>query len=168
MGQFITTKQFGTLEVEQSFHEPPYHIALCTNGAYVHISGLPVKNEAELRKAVPVEFLADALDWFRHRHEREGNPPLKVLIEPDGSCVFEDGSPIINTSQLTQALKPGPMLDAALLWFTKRHIAKEEGEKSAAKKAAPKQAAKKKPAAKKKAPARSAAPSPAPEAAATV
>jgi hypothetical protein len=171
MGQLITTKQFGTLEVEQSFHEPPYHIALCTNGAYVHISGLPVKNEAELRKAVPVEFLADALDWFRHRHEREGTPPLRVLVEPDGSCVFEDGSPIINTSQLTQSLKPGPMLDAALLWFTKRHIAQEKTEKPQTKKAGAKQAAKK-PGAKqpaRKPPARPAAPPPAQEtAAATV
>lgn len=136
MGQLIYTKQFGTLEVERSFHEPPYHIAKCTNGAYVHISGLPVNNKAELRKAIPVEYLQEALDWFDHRHETEGTPPLRVIVNPDGSCEFEDGSSIESTSQLVQALKPGPMLDAALLWFTKQQIAKEEGEKAPPKKKA--------------------------------
>jgi hypothetical protein len=169
MGQLIHTKQFGTLEVEQSFHEPPYHVAKCTNGAWVHISGLPVKNEGELRKAVPVQFLEEALDWFRHRHEREEAAPLRVIVNPDGSCEFEDGSPIENTSQLTQALKPGPMLDAALLWFTKKKIAEEEAETDlnknkktgATKKAADKKSAKK-PAAKKAPPRKSSARPPAP------
>lgn len=127
--QIISTKQFGDLEVVMSFHEPPFHIALCSNGAYIHISGLPVKDKSELRKAIPAEFLQDALDWWDHRHEMEENPPLRVLVQPDGSCIFEDGSPITNTSQLTQALKPGPMLDAALLWFTKKKVAEEEGKK---------------------------------------
>lgn len=148
MGQLIYTQQFGTLDVEQSFHEPPYHIAKCTNGAYVHISGLPVRDKAELRKAIPVQFLKEALDWFDNRDKMGEAPPLRVIVNPDGSCEFEDGSPIESTSQLVQALKPGSMLDAALLWLTKKKLAEEESKKVPAKKsAAPKEA--KKPAGKK-------------------
>lgn len=126
MSQTLHTKQFGDLKVVMSFHEPPYHVALCENGAYVDINGLPIKDKTVLRKAIPVEFLPDALDWFDHRHEREGTPVKKIRIEPDGSCIFEDGSPVTSSSQLVQAIKPGPMLDAALLWFTKQQIAQEE------------------------------------------
>jgi len=169
--QILHTKQFGDLKVVMSFHEPPYHVALCENGAYVDINGLPIQDKAILRKAIPVEFLQDALDWFDHRHEMEGAPPLRVIVNPDGSCEFEDGSPIESTSQLTQALKPGPMLDAALLWFTKKKIAEEEGEEAQRTKV-PKQAAKKSGMKKKepgrKPPALPKSPAPAPESAAAM
>ena len=124
--QILHTKQFGDLKVVMSFHEPPYHVALLENGAYVDINGLPLNDEKPLRKAIPVEFLTDAINWFRHRHDREEGRLQKILVEPDGSCTLEDGSPITSISQLTEALKPGPMLDAALLWFTKKKVAEEK------------------------------------------
>jgi len=134
--QKVYTKNFGIVEVVRSWQDNGYHIALCSNGAYVHITGLPVKDKAELRKALPVSDLQAALDWFDHRHEVEENPPMRILVEGDGSCVFEDGSPITSISQLTQALKPGPMLDAALLWFTKQRMSQDERQ-AAARKAGP-------------------------------
>ena len=70
--------------------------------------------------------MEEAKRWFDHRDETEENPSLRVMVELDGSCIFEDGSPITSISQMTQALKPGPMLDAALLWFTKKHMANED------------------------------------------
>jgi hypothetical protein len=127
MGQFIHTKNFGSIELEHGgWQNGSFHIARCTNGAYVHITGLPVKAKKEFVQAgMEGADLEAAKHWFDHRGETAENPSLRVMVEPDGSCIFEDGSPITSISQLTQALKPGPMLDAALLWFTKRHMADE-------------------------------------------
>lgn len=119
--QMIYTKNFGDLQVVRSWVEGANHVALLANGAYVHITGLPIMDKAILRKTIPIEYLPEALDWFEHRHDEKGEQPLRVMFEADGSFTLEDGSPITSISQLTQALKPGPILDAALMWFTKTH-----------------------------------------------
>ena len=119
MPQILYTKNFGELEVIQSWVEPPNHIALLSNGAYVHITGLPVKDKAVLRKTLPVEDLQASLDWFDHRLDEQAEKPLRVMIDGE-DFIFEDGSPISSIGQLTQAMKPGPMLDAALMWFTRK------------------------------------------------
>jgi hypothetical protein len=148
--QILKTKQFGDVRVVRSFNEPPLHIALCDNGAYVHTSGLPVKDKSDLRKAIPLEFLPAALDWFDNRHKATENAPLRLMMEGDGSFVFEDGSPVESLSQLVTALKPGKVLDAAIDWFRE----KQKTQEAAANPVKPKAKAPKKKAAPRKAPPR--------------
>ena len=118
--QKLYTKKFGELEVMASWAEPPNHIALLSNGSYVHITGVPIADKAVLRKTLPMDVLAAALDWFDHRHEQKTPESMRIMIESDGSFAYEDGTPITSLSQLTQALQPGPILEAALLWFTRK------------------------------------------------
>jgi hypothetical protein len=118
--QKLYTKKYGELDVIRSWNEPPNHIALLENGAYVHITGVPIADKSVLRKTIhDIPDLENALLWFDHRHDEKAEDKMRVMIEPDGSFVFEDGNPITSVSQLTQALQPGPVLDAALLWFTR-------------------------------------------------
>jgi hypothetical protein len=118
--QKLYTKKYGELDVVTSWNEPPNHIALLSNGAFVHITGVPVTDKSDLRKTIhDLKVLEEALYWFDHRHENRGPDVLRVMIDGD-DVVFEDGIPIENISQLTSAMKPGPLLDAAVSWFTKR------------------------------------------------
>lgn len=131
MAQKIYTKKFGEIEVERSWTDGPHHIAKLTNGAYCHITGLPIYNKSELAAVLTGADLEDALNWFDHRHEAEEGPPRRIMFEADGTPVFEDGSPVENSADLIQSLKPGPVLDAALQAFYKKQEAKKAAEKLA-------------------------------------
>lgn len=148
--QKLYTKKYGELEVVRSWNEPPNHIAQLSNGAFVHITGVPIEDKAALRRTIhDLGELQMALDWFDHRHDKQEDAPMKVLTD-GADFFFEDGSPITNISQLTQAMKPGAVLDAALSWFTRKQDADKQaaGQKTAPDKppvkAKPKGAARKK------------------------
>lgn len=128
MAQKLYPKNFGMIEVERSWQDGSFHIAKLTNGAYCHISGLPVKEEAELRAVLTGETLNQALDWFRHRHEMEENPPRRIMFEADGTPMFEDGTPVDSPSDLYESLKPGPLLDAALIGLVRKMDRQKEVE----------------------------------------
>lgn len=128
MAQKLFTKKFGEIEVEQSWQEGGLHIALLTNGAYVHITGVPVRTKAELRGAMDGEALAAAELWFDHRHDDEEKAPRRIMFEADGSPVFEDGTPVESPSDLVQSLKPGPVLDAALMALATQMAARKAAE----------------------------------------
>ena len=124
--QKLYTKKFGELEVVRSWNEPPNHIAMLSNGAFVHVTGVPIQNKAVLRQTIhDLEELQLALDWFDHRHDEQEDAPMRVLTDGD-NFFFEDGSPITSISQLTQAMKPGAVLDAALTWFTRKKDADKQ------------------------------------------
>lgn len=156
MSQKLFTKRFGMIEVERSWQNDKHHIAKLTNGAYCYIDGLPIRDKSELSAVLTGEDLAAALEWFDHRHDEEEAPPRRILIEPDGTAVFEDGTPVESPSDLVQALKPGPMLDAALMILTRKLDAKNEAMKAVpqAEKPPKKKAAGKKKTSKNKAPAK--------------
>jgi hypothetical protein len=123
--QKLYTKKYGELEVIQSWAEPPNHIALLSNGAYVHITGVPIADKAVLRKTLPVYDLQAALDWFEHRDENKAPGIMRLVIDGD-DFVFEDGTQVTSLAQITQALQPGPILEAALSWFTKKQDKERE------------------------------------------
>jgi len=125
-------------------------VALLSNGAYVHITGQPIKSKQELRACLKGEELASAENWFDHRHEEPERRPRKVMFEADGTPVFDDGTPVESASDLVAALQPGPILDAALLALAKAKEAKAKVATSKSSKAG-KVAAKKKPPPKKSA-----------------
>lgn len=136
MSQKLYTKQFGEIEVEKSWCEGALHIAKLTNGAYVHITGLPVQSKNEIKGVLSGSDLEEFLQWFDHRHDEEGKAvPRRIMFEADGTPVFEDGTPVESPSDLVQSLKPGPVLDAALLALAKKLEARKQVEKAAQSKA---------------------------------
>jgi hypothetical protein len=125
MAQKLFTKKFGEIDVEQSWVDGPHHVALLTNGAYCHIAGLPIKTKGELRAVLTGEDLAKAEHWFDHRHDEDEKAPRRIMFEADGMPTFEDGTPVESPSDLVQCLKPGPVLDAALMALATKMAAKK-------------------------------------------
>lgn len=121
MPQLLYTKQFGEIEVEKSWVNGAHHVARLTNGAYVHITGLPINSKGELEAVLPGEELEKSLKWFDHRHDDEEQAKAKkIVFDKDGFPYFEDGSPVKSPSELVQALNPGPVLDAALMALSRK------------------------------------------------
>lgn len=117
MSQKIYTKHFGEIEVERSWARDGVHVARLTNGRYAHISGLPVQSMEELEAALPSSELERARKWFEHRHDEPEVQPKRLLIDSDWNMVFDDGSPVESPDELRLHMRPGPMLDAALVVF---------------------------------------------------
>lgn len=114
MPQILQSKKFGEIEVEHGgWQDAGLHIVRLTNGVYCHSNGLPVSGKDEFRKAgMQGDELLKAENWFEHRHDSEETQG--VVFRPDGSVVFEDGTPVTQSAQLMQCLPPGEFLDAAL------------------------------------------------------
>lgn len=136
MSQILHTKNYGEIEVEQSWIHDNLHIVKLANGGYAHSSGLPVQKASELKKAIPPgPELEEALFWFEHRHDEPEQVKRRLVINPDGSVVFDDGSPIQNMSDIVENLQPGPFLDAALRWFVQKQEQDRQAEQAAKTKA---------------------------------
>ena len=179
MAQKIFTKSFGMIEVERSWVVVPKqneegsvirqggHIAQLTNGAFVHVTGLPIKSEAEIKSVLSTPDLRavrdEALEWFKNRGSEEGDPLPRIMFDADEYPIFEDGTPVEKMDDLYKCLKPGPVLTAAIVGLNKRM---EAGAQAVGQKRDPAPgakpptmaASKKKPAGKKKAPVRAKAP----------
>ena len=131
MSQKLYPKKFGEIEVECSWQDGAHHIAKLTNGAYCHITGLPIQNKSELKAVLTGDDLEKALNWFDNRHEAEENPPRRIMFEADGTPLFEDGTAVESPSDLLESLKPGPLLDVALMALARKLDAKKEAERLA-------------------------------------
>jgi hypothetical protein len=124
MSQIIKTKQFGEVEFEKSWAvSNGKHIGKLANGrGYLHFTGQPISTLKELQEVIPPgPDLDEAVAWWRNKDKRRDDselPDKKVVINPDGSCAFDDGSPIESVADLFNAIPRGPMLDAAVAWFT--------------------------------------------------
>lgn len=123
-GQEIYTRDHGVVKVDKnSWQDGRYHIVLSPNGAYQHINGLPIKDEAEIHEAFGVdeegncpneEAKQKCLNWFRNRHEQLANPPRPIGFHSDGYPMFADGS-VPDFDDLYSFFKPGPILTAAIV-----------------------------------------------------
>ena len=116
-GQEIYTRDHGVVKVDKtSWMDGRFNIVLTPSGAYQHINGLPVQDESQLVEAFGsnTEDLEKALEWFRHRHEQEVNPPRAIGFHPHGYPVFADGS-IPEEADLYNFFSPGPVLSAAII-----------------------------------------------------
>jgi len=119
MPQILHTKEFGDIEVVRSFVKGNLHIVELTNGAYAHSSGLPVQGKDELRDAIPKgPALEKALNWWEHRDDEVEAPKRSILIKPDGTISFDDGTPVQSISEIIEHVPRGPFLDAAIKTFT--------------------------------------------------
>lgn len=133
MPQILHTKDFGPIEVVRSYVKGNLHIVELANGGYAHSSGLPVQNKNELMEAIPPGPALDkALEWWEHRDDEPEEPKRSIVIRPDGTLAFDDGSPVQSISDIIQHIPPGPFLDAAITAFSHMKKQAEEAEKSAA------------------------------------
>jgi hypothetical protein len=160
--QVVKSDKYGSLKVIQSYQEGPRIIHRLENGAYVHDSGLPVTDKAELRKGIPVKYLQEALDWFDHKKDLDENPAREIKVLPNNRVVFaDDGSEVTNIQDIVAYFDAGPFREAAMIAFADKLKADKEAKSPM--NLAPKQ----KPPQKKKAPpprAKAAAPKPEPPA----
>jgi len=132
MPQILHTKDFGDIEVVRSFVKGNLHIVELTNGAYAHSSGLPVQSKDELREAIPKGPALDkALHWWEHRNDEVEAPKRSILIRPDGTLAFDDGTPVRTISEIIEHIPRGPFLDAAIKTFTAMQEKIQEEEKAA-------------------------------------
>jgi hypothetical protein len=86
------------------------------NGAYCFDTGLPVKETNELRQAIPIHFLKEALDWFENRNKMLENPPRRINIQGN-ALVFDDWSPVTEIQDVIDFFEPGPFREAAMIVF---------------------------------------------------
>jgi hypothetical protein len=132
MPQILHTKEFGDIEVVRSFVKGNLHIVELTNGAYAHSSGLPVQSKDELREAIPKgPALEKALNWWEHRDDEVEAPKRSIIIKPDGTLAFDDGTPVQTISEIIEHIPRGPFLDAAIKAFTTMQEKIQEEEKAA-------------------------------------
>jgi hypothetical protein len=121
MSQIIHTKDFGDIEVERAWVDGTMGIGVTPQGAYVHLSGLPVQSRAELEAVIhDTAELADACYWLEHRHDITEEAKKRVVCNPNGSYEFEDGTPVNSVVELIDSMGQGnPALEPAILWFAK-------------------------------------------------
>jgi len=116
--QMLDTGRFGPIHVVQTWAMREKKISKLTNGSYVHTTGLPISSKKEITEVIPPGPAQDeALYWFDHRYEQQEDTGCRIVMNQDGSFVFEDGSPITSISEITQALKPGPHQEVVIRWF---------------------------------------------------
>jgi hypothetical protein len=121
VGQEIYTRDHGIVKVDKmSWIDGGYHIVLCPNGTYQHASGLPVRDERELRAAFGTNKadLEKALHWFHHRHEAGENPVRPIGFNSDNVPVFADGT-VADFPDLYAFFRPGAILTAAIVELQK-------------------------------------------------
>jgi hypothetical protein len=117
VGQEIYTRDHGIVKVDKmSWIDGGYHIVLCPNGTYQHASGLPVRDEKELRAAFGTNKadLERALHWFNNRHDAGENPVRPIGFNSDNVPVFADGT-VADFPDLYAFFRPGPILTAAIV-----------------------------------------------------
>lgn len=121
MSQILKTKKYGEIEVDRSYVNGLDHVAKLTGGGYCHISGHPVDSPSILKKCIPAgKDLKEALDWFENKDKIPIEAVAKrIVINPDGSYAFDDGSEIENAADLIRHINDADALNAAVRWFAK-------------------------------------------------
>jgi hypothetical protein len=129
--QVINTSNYGELTFERTWTDGTIHIGRLVDGGYCHIGGPPVASKTDLEKAIPSgKHLDEALNWWENKDKvqvKKDRP--KIVMQEDGSYVFDDGSPIKSVADFVAYLPPGPALDAAVLWYVETY--RDEIEKKA-------------------------------------
>lgn len=134
MTQLLHTGRFGTIEVEKSWVDGNLHICKLAKGGYVYASGLPVTSDGDLRKVIPAgPEREEALRWLENREAEPAEPQKHIVVLPDGSCQFSDGSPVEDVSDILKHIPPGPFQDAAYKWLQEKKAQEKKLQELAAK-----------------------------------
>jgi hypothetical protein len=122
MGQIIKTKHHGEVEFEKTWRDSDLgHIGKLTAGGYSHFSGAAIKSLEELVGVLSIigtkAEVAEAEEWWNNRGKDDETPARRIILEPDGSYLWEDGEPITSAAEIMSALPQGPQSEAVLAWF---------------------------------------------------
>ncbi len=120
MAQKLETKTKGTLMIERSWiSQGVGHIAELVGGGFIHVGGVPIKSEKEIRDIIPAgEERTRALEWFKNKDKTPKDAPKRrIIIEPNGDLKFDNGEPVVSVSDLINNIPAGPFLDAAIKQF---------------------------------------------------
>jgi len=119
MPQRLETRDRGTFWFEKTWVVGGVgHIGKLVGGGYCKVGGQPITKKTELTNIIPKgPELNEALEWFANRGKVTAKAQRSIVIGPDGSLKFDDGSPITSMSDIMSNLSPGPMLEMALKMF---------------------------------------------------
>lgn len=119
--QILNTEKYGKIRVIMSFHEGPRVVHLLENGTYCFEDGRGVETEQQLRDAIPLVYIEDALFWFVHREDRVTGRVRKIDILPNNNLVYADNqAPVDSIDDVLAYFDPGPFREAALIAFANR------------------------------------------------
>lgn len=137
MPQVLFSKQFGELSFSKTWAMGQTHLGLLTGGGYSHLSGHPVKSIDEGLEAIPPGPDRDAfMEWFQNKDKvPEEAIKRRIIVNPDGSYSFDDGSPIEKAEDLIGYFGSGDALEQALRWFAQELLRRSEVEKAKTSKA---------------------------------
>ena len=133
MSQIIKTKQFGPVEFgDKQWTMGTTTIGVLAGGGYAYLNGHMVESKDALIRCIPSgPDLAKALDWWENKDKIQPDEiQRRIVVLPDNSYAFEDGSPIESATDLLNYFGPGDALEAALRWFAKELVRREEVEQA--------------------------------------
>jgi hypothetical protein len=128
MGSKIVTANYGTLEFETIWSKANVgSIGKLVNGGYVHLGGVPIKQLREITDIMDSGPDKDAaVEWYKNRGKIPEKPTKKIVLNPDGTFNFDDGSEIMNMSDIINNVPPGALQDAIITWFVSLKKKSEE------------------------------------------
>lgn len=131
MAQLIKRPGYGVIKIVKSWVKADgAHIGQLEGGGYAHLSGLPVSELDELNGLVMSNAdWQEAVNWFDSERERAAQVPRNIVIKPDGSFEWSDGTPVTNYNEVIQAIPAGKMQDAALDWLAEQRTLRMQADK---------------------------------------
>jgi len=112
-------------------------VGLLTGGGYAHTSGHPLTRKEDGLDAIPAGAHQEAfLEWWENKDKKPVEEiKKKIIVNPDGSYSFDDGSDIVNAQDLIGYFGSGDALEQALRWFARELVRREDVAKAATSKA---------------------------------
>jgi len=138
MGQVLNSKHNGPVEFDQTWAMGQSHVGLLTGGGYAHVpTGRPLARKEDGLDAIPPGPAQEAfLEWWENKDKKPVEEiKKKIIVNPDGSYSFDDGTDILNAQDLIGYFGSGEALEQALRWFANELVRRDAVAKAATTKA---------------------------------
>lgn len=127
--QELHTKHRGSWKFIQTWSDNGVHLGLLPEGGYAHVNGLSIEspNDFRMSMAGDLKALEAALYWWEHKDELAAQAVERfIIIKPDGTYEYDDGSPITDPAELMRYFANDKEAQkSALTWFAKKMVAEE-------------------------------------------
>lgn len=138
MSQVLNSKHHGPVEFDRTWAMGQSHVGKLTGGGYAHVpSGRALTSKEDGLSAIPPgPHQQEFLEWWENKDKKPVEElKRKVVVNPDGSYSFDDGSDIENAQDLIGYFGSGDALEQALRWFARELVRREEVAKAVTTKA---------------------------------